>query len=803
VLVWIRPARCRHSGHQYSEHESGAGRTAGIQRSLGLHKKTLIAACLGALALIVVVFSSTRYVLVHSFATIEADEARQSIERVRQGLQMEYQQLRAAAEDNGHWDAAFDFVTGHRPNFIAENFTRSGLDTMRVHIMWVGDDAGKTLVSISTRNLPPGKLAELNPDLLNRIQKYALSIVPPDSAIAHIRLLRVPDGVLAFSAARVLRSNRTGSSPGLLVFGHFIDQALIDRIQQTSQSPVELQLLDIHGNATADVSENVARWLGDPTSDTFIQTNDGETLDSYLLLRDVEGRPVALLANSVSHAALKLGRRTITWVVVALLVGFALLVCLLLTMVNRGWRTSAVVRRQSIAQQRQFSRLARRDVLTGLPNRVYLQKLLPRLIKRAARDSSRLALLYIDLDHFKNVNDSLGHAAGDKLLTAVAQRLRAAVSSHDVVVRMGGDEFVVVANALPKAQVVNSIADRIRRALVVPLDLDGVGMFASPSIGISVYPEDGTDTEQLLKHADIALNHAKDRGRGNHQFYTPEMNARLRERFGLERALRQALERNELSIEYQPCFDLQSLRPVSLEALIRWRQSDGSFIPPSRFIPIAEQSGLIVDIGDWVLRTVGLQLSEWQRQHVPLLPVSVNISVQQFEHVQLASVVSALADELGIDASLLHFEITESAAMQNSQQHLGSLQALRNLGSRILIDDFGTGYSSLSYLKNLPIDTLKIDRAFVRDMAVDANDAAIVRAIVGVAKSLGLQLVAEGIETAEQLECLRKLDCECGQGFYFSPPVSAESCRAMLWQLRGPPRAVGDTPKLRLLAPTT
>ena len=768
-----------------------------------MHKKTLIAACLGALALIVGVFASTRYVLAHSFATIEADEARQSLERVKQGLQMEVHQLRAAAEDNGHWDAAYEFVTGHRANFIAENFTRSGLDTMRVHVMWVGDNAGKTLVSITTRNAPAGELGQLDPELLNRIQKYALTAVPPDSVAANVRVMRVPDGVLAFWAVRVLRSNHTGPSPGLLVFGHFLDQEMISRIEETSQSPVKLILLDEQGHASANVSDTVSSWLAVPSGDTLIQTNDGETLDNYLALRDVEGRPVAVLANSVSHAALKLGRRTITWVVIALLVGFAFLVCLLLTMVNRGWRTSAVARRQSIDQQRQFSRLARRDVLTGLPNRVYLHKLLPRLIKRAARDSGRMALLYIDLDHFKNVNDSLGHAAGDKLLLAVAHRLRAAVSTHDVVVRMGGDEFVVVANMLPNAQVVNSIADRIRRALVVPLDLDGVTMFASPSIGISVYPEDGTDTEQLLKHADIALNHAKDCGRGNHQFYTPEMNARLRERFGLERALRQALERNELSLEYQPCFDLQSMRPVGLEALIRWRQADGTYIPPSRFIPIAEQSGLIVDIGDWVLRQVGLQLSEWQRQHVPLLPVSVNISVRQFEHVNLATVVSVLADELGIDASLLHFEITESAAMQNSQQHLGSLQALRNLGSRILIDDFGTGYSSLSYLKHLPIDTLKIDRAFVRDMAVDTNDAAIVRAIVGVAKSLGLQLVAEGIETAEQLECLRKLDCECGQGFYFSPPVSAESCRAMLWQLRGPPRAVVDTPKLRLLAPTT
>jgi diguanylate cyclase (GGDEF)-like protein len=772
---------------------------------LGLQKKTLIAACFGAFALIVGIFASTRYILAHSFAAIEADEARHSIERVNQTMQMELHQLSAAAKDNGQWDQAFDYVRGNRPNFVNENFTRYGLDTLRVHVIWIGDGAGRTLVGLGTRNAAPGTLISLDAELLHRIQRYAPELVPADSTDSPVGLMRVPDGLLAFSAVRIFRSNHQGSSAGIMVFGHYVDDAMVKRLEEASQSPVKLILVDDHGVPAADVGSAAVQWLeaARPHDDTLIRTNDGETLDSYLLLRDVAGRPLAILANSVSHAGLQLGRRTITWVFTALLVGFTLLVFMLLTMLNRDWRTRAVARRQSLDQQRKFSRLTRRDVLTGLPNRAYLQKLLPRLIWRARRDSSRLALLYVDLDHFKNVNDSLGHAAGDKLLTAISHRLRAVVSTHDIVVRMGGDEFVVVANMLPKAEVANSIADRIRRALVVPLDLDGVTMFASPSIGISVYPEDGTDAEQLLKHADIALHHAKDRGRGNHQFYTPEMNTRMRERFSLERSLRQALERNELSIEYQPSFDLRTLRPVSLEALIRWKTAEGTHVPPSRFIPIAEQSGLIVDIGEWVLRAVCLQLSEWQQQHVPLLPVSVNISVRQFEHTPLATMVSVLAQELGIDASLLHFEITESAAMQNSQQHLGSLQALRNLGSRILIDDFGTGYSSLSYLKHLPIDTLKIDRAFVRDMAVDANDAAIVRAIVGVAKSLGLQLVAEGIETAEQLECLRKLDCECGQGFYFSPPVSAESCRAMLWQLRGPSRAVVDSPKLRLLSSTS
>jgi diguanylate cyclase (GGDEF)-like protein len=551
----------------------------------------------------------------------------------------------------------------------------------------------------------------------------------------------------------------------------------------------------------------VASWLAAPDrgSDVLVQTGDPTTLGSHELLRDAAGRPLVVLSTTVSREALEVAKRTITWVVAALLIGFSLVVILSVSLLNRSWRNRAAAQRQWLDHQRKISRLARRDSLTGLPNRVHLQRLLPRLLTRAARDRTHLALLNLNLDHFKNVNDSLGHGIGDKLLSAVADRLRASTASHDIVVRMGGDEFVVVCTMLPDATVVDSIAGRMHTVLSEPLEIDGIALTIAPSIGISVYPEDGSDFEQLLKHADIALHAAKERGRGNHQFYTPEMNARLRERVDLERALHQALDNDELTVEYQPCFDLQTLRTVSFEALIRWRTASGSYIPPSRFIPIAEQSNLIMAVGDFVLRRVCQQLSEWQRDLVPLVPVSVNISARQFETAPLASRVAALAQEFGIDASLVHFEITESAAMQNSQQQLGALQALRNLGSRILIDDFGTGYSSLSYLKHLPIDTLKIDRAFVRDMVTNGNDAAIVRAIVGVAKSLGLMLVAEGIESEEQLECLRKLGCESGQGFLVSPPVSAATCREALWELRTA-RASSTTAEVsrrRLLRPVS
>ena len=758
-----------------------------------MRKQVLIAACLAALAVIAGVFFVARGILVHSFATIEGEQARLSIERVRKALQADIEQLDAATADYALRNDAYDFLSGHGPDFVATNFSRATLDTLHIQLVWIADAQGGTVVNLTSSEDSGEPLVAIPPAALTVLKQSAPSLAAPTPSSDHpARLIRLPGGILAFSAMYVLRTDRSGPPAGILVFGRYLDDTLTARLAETSQSPVRLTLVGDSDEPDATDRFATGEWL----------TSDAKSLVSHALLRDVKGRPLAVLSTTVTRAALLLGERTIAYVVAGLLICFALVVILLVTLLNRNWRVRATIQREWLDQQRKISRLARRDALTGLPNRLHLQRLLPRLLARAGRDGTRLALLYMDLDHFKNVNDSLGHGSGDKLLTTISQRLRASVAAHDVVIRMGGDEFVVIATLLPDAEVVNSIADRIRSVLSVPMDLDGVNLSISPSIGISVYPEDGSDPEQLLKHADIALYHAKDQGRGNHQFYTPEMNARLRERLWLERALHQALDNNELTIEYQPCYDLQTLRPVSLEALIRWRSADGGFVPPSRFIPVAEQSGLILQIGDWVLKRVCQQLAEWQREHVPLVPVSVNISVRQFEHVQLASVVSALAQEVGIDANLLHFEITESAAMQNSQQYMGALQALRALGSRILIDDFGTGYSSLSYLKHLPIDTLKIDRAFVRDMVQDANDAAIVRAIVGVAKSLSLQLVAEGIESAEQLECLRKLDCECGQGFYLSPPVSAEVCRGILWQLRGP-RPPADLPKLRLLNPTS
>lgn len=768
-----------------------------------MRKQILLAACLAA-TLIAGVFYGARVILSHSFASIEADEARQSVERVRQALRADLRQLEGAAEDYAAWDDFDDFIKeGANPQLLDHYLSRRDLENIHVDAVWVVDEAGRTVVQVATDS-PGGGLNQLRPITLDRLKSYTSLLRPlGDPLNREAQLVRMPGGPMAVAVRAVSRNARSALNDGTLVFGRYLDSRLIQSLEQTSQLPVKVTTLDERGKPLLSVPQAVGDWLDAPhrRSDMLVQTGDPARLASHMLLRDVEGKPLIVLSTTVSRAALQVAKGTITWVVAALVAGFALVVALLVSLLNRSWCNRAAAHREWIDHQRKVSRLARRDSLTALPNRLHLQTLLPRLLTRAARDKTRLALLYLDLDHFKNVNDSLGHASGDRLLTIVAQRLRSCVAGHDIVVRMGADEFIVVATMLPDSLVVDSIAERLRAALAVAFEIDGTALLVAASIGISVYPEDGNDTEQLLKHADIALRTAKDQGRGHHQFYTPEMNTRLHERLGLERALRRALDHNELTVEYQPCFDLHTRRTVSFEALLRWRGPEGSYIPPSRFIPVAEQSNLIIELGEYVLRRVCLQLSEWQRERLPVVPVSVNISVRQLEKTPLASVAAGLAKQFGIEPSLLHFEITESAAMQNSQQQLG-LQALRNLGSRILIDDFGTGYSSLSYLKHLPIDTLKIDRTFVRDMAADTNDAAIVRAIVAVAKSLGMILMAEGIESQEQLDGLRELGCEYGQGFIFSPPVPPEACRSILWQLRGTrPAAAAEAPKLRLLNP--
>lgn len=424
--------------------------------------------------------------------------------------------------------------------------------------------------------------------------------------------------------------------------------------------------------------------------------------------------------------------------------------------------------------------LAHHDTLTDLPNRLSLIDHLRQAIHSARRNKERIAVMFIDLDRFKTVNDTLGHHVGDLLLIEVAQRLKSCTRSNDIVARLGGDEFVVVLPELESMDTTFHVADKILHALGESYLLNGHNIHSSPSIGIAFFPDDGDNVDDVMKNADVAMYHAKSKGRNNYQFFESSMNQATLERLELEHDMRIALEREEFVLHYQPKIDAGTLRVSGVEALVRWQHPKKGLIPPITFIPLAEESGLMLPLGEWVLRTACHQLKLWQGRGMADLQISVNLSARQFRHENLPMMVASIIIEENIDPTLLELEITESMAMDDPQKTIESMNELRRIGVKLAIDDFGTGYSSISYLKQFPVDALKLDRSYVKDIETDSGDAAICAATISLAHDLGLEVVAEGVETAKQYEYLKLLNCDKFQGYYFCKPLPASEAEAYI-----------------------
>jgi diguanylate cyclase (GGDEF)-like protein/PAS domain S-box-containing protein len=459
------------------------------------------------------------------------------------------------------------------------------------------------------------------------------------------------------------------------------------------------------------------------------------------------------------------------------------------------------VARDVTAQKRTEQRmayLANYDQLTGLPNRALFRDRLEGAMQRAQRAERLVGLLYLDLDRFKRVNDSLGHQAGDQLLVQVAERLQRCVrrtdtighpDSHDdasgsTVARLGGDEFTVVLGDIKHVDGISSVAQRIISALSAAFDLAGHQVFVGASIGITVYPFDDIDLDNMIRNADAAMYRAKALGRNNFQFYTDDLNANAEERLWLETELRQALERNQFELVYQPKLDLQSNRISGVEALLRWRSPEKGLVSPVEFIPLLEDTGLIVPIGAWVLQTACAQAAAWKRDGMHLT-MAVNLSPRQFHDDGLTRMIAAALNHSGLSANQLELEVTESLLMEDSTRSQTTLASIKQMGIHISVDDFGTGYSSLAYLKRFPLDTLKIDRTFVKEVGIDPDDTAIVRAVIALARSLRLTVVAEGVETQEQLEFLRETLCEQAQGYLISRPLDGPAFEAWMAEYEG------------------
>ena len=428
---------------------------------------------------------------------------------------------------------------------------------------------------------------------------------------------------------------------------------------------------------------------------------------------------------------------------------------------------------QMAAAQARMEVMATHDALTGLPNRSLARDRFEQAAAAARRGERSVAMLYLDLDNFKNVNDSLGHSSGDTLLKQVSERLSSLLRTADTVARLGGDEFLLLVPEVDEVDAVAEIANKVVSCLMAPFEVIGMDIFAGCSLGITMFPADGTDFDSLMKKADIAMYRAKEAGRNAYRFWDNEMNASVVEHVELLSAMRTALARRDFTLSYQPQFDLRSGRLIGAEALIRWRHAEMGQISPTRFIPLAERSGLIVPIGDWVLQEACAQAQRWRAAGWTDLTISVNVSPVQFKRGSVEASVSQALAASGLPSANLELELTESLLIQDSLSLIESLASLRRMGVRFAIDDFGTGYSNLAYLKRFEVERLKIDQTFVRRLTDDVQDQAIVRAIVQMASSLNLFTVAEGVEDGATLALLGNLGCQQGQGFHWSPAVPA------------------------------
>ena len=428
--------------------------------------------------------------------------------------------------------------------------------------------------------------------------------------------------------------------------------------------------------------------------------------------------------------------------------------------------------------------MAKHDVLTDLPNRVLLQDRLIQAIIHAEQEKCSVAVMVMDIDRFKVVNDALGHLVGDKLLQEAANRIREAVRAGDTVSRQGGDEFVIMLPNIVETSILDTIALELLKVVSAPYFINGNEIEVTTSIGISLFPSHGQDGDVLIKHADAAMYYAKKVGRNNYQFFTREMRERAQEHMAIEKKLRRALERNELCLHYQPQVDLRNGRIIGAESLLRWNHPESGMISPAQFIPVAEENGMIVPIGEWVLLEACRQNQAWREMGFPEITMAVNLSAVQFRQKDLGEVIVAALYKAGLDASGLELEITEGAVMKDAEAAISLLRVLKDFGVNLSMDDFGTGYSSLSYLKRFPINKLKIDQSFVRDATINSDDAAITSTIISMGRNLKLKVIAEGVETAEQLAFLKQQGCDEMQGYFFSRPIPAEQFARLMASAR-------------------
>ena len=731
-------------------------------------------------------YYGSQQIILNSYLQLENQTISEAIERTQSALDQAINRVALSVQD---WSISDDT----KPTFAV-----SSLQNLKIDIMLYFDENGKLLHTTAvnqnrTAEVPPpaGLLETLTP------KSKLINLQNIDSSLQG--LLSIPSGILLIASHAVVNNQSKNSARGTLVMAKYLTNSVLANIENLTHVDTTIYRLPAT-DKIAEIDNAYKQLLSKNSPQAFVTLNQEDKLFGYKFLFDIDNNRIAILKIKMPHTIYNIGIQTIrysnalvfaysTVIIILLWILLQYLIVKRLEKLNRHVKkigTSDKFFTQFIANvSDEVSSIAilyhqaSHDPLTGLANRNLLHRAFNHVSAETSGANSKIVILFIDLDHLKRINNTMGHSVGDELLMLTAKRLNTSLRDNDVAARLGGDEFVVMLTDVDKTQV-EAIANRIFKNVNRPFIHENHEVYVSSSMGVCIYPDDGNTIETLIKHADMALYHAKENGRNHYQFYSASLTLSISASHQNEIELQTALNEKQLCLYYQPIYDLRTKKIISLEALIRWNHPTQGLLGPNHIIPIAERTDLIYPIGDWVFRTACHQVKEWQDKGLRVVPVAVNVSSMQMKQSSLSETIISALQETSLDTHLLEIEITETGFVDVTPKLLNELEGLKASGIKLTIDDFGTGYSGLGYLKSLPVSKLKIDQSFIRDIETDPDDKSITLAIIAIAHQLNLRVTAEGVENIEQYNFMCYHQVDEAQGFLLSRPLSAEDCEKLL-----------------------
>lgn len=745
--------------------------------------------------MLVVAYLGSQLILSKSYFDLENKEAEDSLQRIHEAVQQTTASVGTMTSSWAVWDDTYNFVQDLNQTFIKTNMNLSSFTASDVDIMLFYNDSGSLVYKMA---IDPDrtKVVPVPQELLNYLSPNNKLLYRPSIHEKLQGLVAISSGILLIAEQQILNSNNQGPSHGTILMARYLSPAAIQKIKDVTN--INLSISQISNRTLNSKMKSVYDFL--KNHHNLIDRNDTNTMTGYSLLRDMNNQPIAIIKAVLNRQVYQFGLKTVKYYNTAFFIYSVVLMALLWYLLQR----LLVKRLESLKAQignvdetnNSFNNVitgvsdevstvvslyhqATHDPLTGLANRNLLDQAFSSYVSKAETNSSNIALLFLDIDHFKRVNDSLGHEIGDTLLIEVAKKVTSCLRDNDLAVRLGGDEFVVMLVDMDINRI-KIVVDRIFNTLSQIVYIQGHEIFLASSMGVSIFPRDGRDISTLLKNADIALYHAKESGRNHYQYYSVELNQAIQEGYKKEAELQRAIDNKELCLFYQPIYDVLTNRLIGLEALIRWRHPERGILSSGEIIPLAEKSGLIHPIGKWVLTNACRNLKSWQLKGLPVVPVSVNISVFQTRNTSIHRLVNDVLTHTELDPHLLELELTETSYVEITPAILDDLRLLRDKGVNLIVDDFGVGSSGLGYLRQLPVSKLKIDQSFIKDACTDSDSSAITLSIIAISHQLDLQVIAEGVETVQQYEFLKANHVDAAQGNYFSPPIDHESCELLL-----------------------